>query len=36
MLHHVEDGLGNSVKQFKAWHETMLNHTNVRTKRCHE
>jgi hypothetical protein len=30
------DGLGNSVKQLKDWHETMLNHTNVRTKRCHE
>jgi hypothetical protein len=36
VLHHVEDGLGNSVKWLKNWHETMLNHTNVRTKRCHE
>jgi hypothetical protein len=36
MLCHVEDGLGNSVKWLKDWHETMLNHTNVRTKRCHE
>jgi hypothetical protein len=36
MLHHVEDGLGNSVKRLKDWHETMLNHTNVRTKQCHE
>jgi len=36
VLHRVEDGLGNSVKSFKDWHETMLNHTNVRTKQCHE
>ncbi len=36
VLCRVEDGLGNSVKQLKDWHETMLNHTNVRTKRCHE
>jgi len=36
VLHRVEDGLGNSVKQLKDWHETMLNHTNVCTKRCHE
>jgi hypothetical protein len=36
VLHCVEDGLGNSVKQLKDWYETMLNHTNVRTKRCHE
>ncbi len=36
MLHYVEDGLGNSVKQLKDWHETMFNHTNVCTKRCHE
>jgi hypothetical protein len=32
VLHSVEDGLGNNVKQFKDWHETMLNHTNVCTK----
>jgi hypothetical protein len=32
ILHHVENGLGNSVKWFKDWHETMLNHTNVRAK----
>jgi hypothetical protein len=36
VLRCVEDGLGNSVKRVKDWHETMLNHTNVRTKRCHE
>ncbi len=36
VLHRVEDGLGNSVKQLKDCHETMLNHTNVRTKQCHE
>jgi len=36
VLHRVEDGLGNSVKRFKDWHETMINHTNVRTKQCHE
>jgi hypothetical protein len=32
VLHHVEDGLGNNVKRFKDWHETMLNHINVCTK----
>jgi hypothetical protein len=32
VLHRVKDGLGNSVKRFKDWHETMLNHTNVCTK----
>jgi hypothetical protein len=36
VLHHVENGLGNSVKQRKDWHETMLNHTNVHIKQCHE
>jgi hypothetical protein len=36
VLHNVEDGLGNSVKRLKDWHETMFNHTNVRTKQCHE
>ncbi len=36
VLHHVEDGLGNNVKRLKDWHETMPNHTNVNTKRCHE
>jgi hypothetical protein len=36
VLHRVKDGLGNSVKQLKDWHETMLNHTNVSTKQCHE
>jgi len=36
VLHRVENGMGNNVKQFKDWHETMLNHTNVCTKRCHE
>jgi hypothetical protein len=36
MLHRVEDVLGNNVKQLKDWHETMLTHTNVHTKRCHE
>jgi hypothetical protein len=35
-LHPVEDGLGSSVKRFKDWHETMLNHTNVYTKQCYE
>jgi hypothetical protein len=32
VLHHVEYGLGNNVKQLKDWHETMLNHINVRIK----
>ncbi len=36
MLHRIEDGLKNSIKRLKDWHETMFNHTNVRTKRCHE
>jgi hypothetical protein len=36
VLHCMEDGLGNSVKRLKDWHETMLNHTNVCIKRCHE
>jgi hypothetical protein len=36
VLHRVEDGLGNNVKQLKDWHETMFNHTNVCTKRFHE
>jgi hypothetical protein len=36
VLHRVEDGLGNSVKRLKDWYETMLNHTNVHIKRCHE
>jgi hypothetical protein len=36
MLHRVKDGLGNSAKQLKDWHETMFNHTNVRTKQCYE
>jgi hypothetical protein len=32
LLHCVEDGLGNSVKWFKDWHETMFNHINVHIK----
>jgi hypothetical protein len=36
VLHHIKDGLGNNVKWLKDWHETMFNHTNVRTKQCHE
>jgi hypothetical protein len=36
VLQHIEDGLGNSVKWLKDWHETMFNHTNVYTKQCHE
>jgi hypothetical protein len=32
VLHRVEDGLGNSVKWLKDWHETLLNHTNECTK----
>jgi hypothetical protein len=36
VLCHVEDGLGNNVKQLKDWHETMFNHTNVHTKKCHK
>jgi hypothetical protein len=29
VLHCIENGLGNNVKRFKDWHETMLNHINV-------
>jgi hypothetical protein len=36
VLHCIEDGLGNSVKQLNDRHYTMLNHTNVHTKQCHE
>jgi hypothetical protein len=36
VLHHVKNGLGNSVKRLKDWHETMFNHTNVHIKQCHE
>ncbi len=36
VLHCLEDGLGNNVKQLKDWHETMFNHTNVYTIQCHE
>jgi hypothetical protein len=32
VLHRVKNGLGNSVKRLKDWHETMFNHTNVRIK----
>jgi hypothetical protein len=32
VLHRIEDGLGNTVKRFKNWHETMFNHTNVCTR----
>jgi hypothetical protein len=35
VLHCVESGLGNNVKQLKDWHETMFNDTNVRIKQCH-
>jgi hypothetical protein len=36
VLHCIENGLENNVKRFKDWHETMLNHTNVFIKQCHE
>jgi hypothetical protein len=36
VLHCVKDGLGNSVKWLKDWHEIMLNHIIVCTKQCHE
>jgi hypothetical protein len=32
VLCRVENGLGNSIKRLKEWHETMFNHTNVHTK----
>ncbi len=32
VLHRIEDGLGNTIKWLKEWHEIMFNHTNVHTK----
>jgi hypothetical protein len=36
VFHYVNDGLGNSMHQMKDWHETMLEHGNIRKKRVHE
>jgi hypothetical protein len=32
VFQHVEDGLGNLIKQLKDWHETMLEHKNAHKK----
>ncbi len=36
VFHCINDGLGNSVYQMKDWHETMLEHGNIRKKKAHE
>jgi hypothetical protein len=36
VFHCVNDGFGNSVHRMKDWHETMLEHGNIRKKRAHE
>jgi hypothetical protein len=36
VFHCVNDGLGNLVNYMKDWHETMLEHKNIRKKRAHE
>jgi hypothetical protein len=36
VFHCVNDGLGNSVHRMNDWHETMLEHGNIRKKRAHE
>jgi histidinol dehydrogenase len=36
VFHCVNDELGNSMHRMKDWHETMLEHRNIRKKRAHE
>jgi hypothetical protein len=36
VFHCVNDGLDNLVHQMKDWHETMLEHGNIRKKKAHE
>ncbi len=36
VFHCVNDGLGNLVHRMKDWHETMLEHGNIRKKRVRE
>jgi hypothetical protein len=36
VFHYVNDGLGNLMHQMEDWHETMLEHGNIRKKRAHE
>jgi len=36
VFHSINDKLGNSMHQMKDWHETMLEHANIRKKRVHE
>jgi hypothetical protein len=36
VFHCVNDGLGNSVHRMEDWHETMLEHGNIRKKRACE
>jgi len=36
VFHSVNGGLGNLVHRMKDWHETMLEHGNIRKKKAHE
>ncbi len=36
VFHCVNDGLGNSMHRMKDWHETVLEHGNIRKKRARE
>jgi len=36
VFHCINDGLGNSVHRMKDWHDTMLEHGNIRKKRARE
>jgi hypothetical protein len=36
VFHSINDGLVNSMHRMKDWHETMLEHGNIRKKKAHE
>jgi hypothetical protein len=36
VIHCINDGLSNLRHQMKDWHETMLEHGNIRKKNAHE
>jgi hypothetical protein len=36
VFYYVNDGLGNSMHRMKDWHETMLEHGNIRMKKARE
>jgi arginine deiminase len=36
VFHFVNDGLFNSLHRMKDWHETILEHGNIRQKKVHE